>query len=544
MTISSANEFITLLTNLGYPNISNLQPKQILWAYEHLETRNILDWLCTNIDVEQNVIDIKDDWINPSILMKQQKELEDIENEINSGRQTRDHLLRHHDILKCNLENIEGQLADLKRISRDLDEKNEEIDKQIEQDSVKLDIGTAAMMTTISELLSERKLSEGKGKQQMNLIYQCANEITEIMNIDQSFTHELQQLCEMFFSNDIMKKLESYNLADEVARLKNLYPMTQLKYIKACTEFKYLSTFLQVIQNEATRIYSFVPDFNSLKSNLDKNTNSNSLLSKQINYVMDSRIGSSLSNLAYLEVESPILAADCKVRLQSQRIVIDRLDFVIDQLLTQQARNQFVAQTFCVEMYNQESLHRVFLNLNGDLEKRIENINKRMNLMSGADFTEQSINKTVIESHDDFLLSLKNLLNLDLFTGHAKEEKLLPFTTYESLKERFVEIENMRKTSLDKIEQEWESQQELLKSCVEIEKFLKSLLYKDSKTSELLLTPQELSDLQISLRIKINRLQPKLNQITKELDLPDHLESKKKSFIRFFTDLSRRQIKS
>ena len=61
--ISNANDFIALLANLGYPNISNLQAKQILWAYEDTETRNILDWLCTNIDVEQNVLDIKDEWM-------------------------------------------------------------------------------------------------------------------------------------------------------------------------------------------------------------------------------------------------------------------------------------------------------------------------------------------------------------------------------------------------------------------------------------------------------------------------------------------------
>ena len=61
--ISNANDFIALLTNLDYPNISNLQSKQILWAYENLETRNILDWLCANIDVEQNVTDTKNDWV-------------------------------------------------------------------------------------------------------------------------------------------------------------------------------------------------------------------------------------------------------------------------------------------------------------------------------------------------------------------------------------------------------------------------------------------------------------------------------------------------
>ena len=102
--------------------------------------------------------------------------------------------------------------------------------------------------------------------------------------------------------------------------------------MKACIEFKYLSTFLQVIQNEATRIDSFVPNFNVLKSNFDKNTNNNSLLNEQINYVVDSRINPSLSNLAYLEMESPILTADCEVRLQFQQIFIDRLDFVCQKV--------------------------------------------------------------------------------------------------------------------------------------------------------------------------------------------------------------------
>ena len=61
--VRSANEFINFLTNLDYPDISNLRPEQITWAYEDLETRDILDWLCTNIDIEQNVLDIKDDWM-------------------------------------------------------------------------------------------------------------------------------------------------------------------------------------------------------------------------------------------------------------------------------------------------------------------------------------------------------------------------------------------------------------------------------------------------------------------------------------------------
>src|SRR3954469_19746313 len=105
---------------------------------------------------------------------------------------------------------------------------------------------------------------------------------------------------------------ESYNLADEVVRLKNLYPKTQIKYIEACTEFEYLSKYLQVIQNEATRLRmdSYVPDYNILKSQFDQNTYNSSLLNKQINNVIDSRINGLLSELTYLEIESPILTAD------------------------------------------------------------------------------------------------------------------------------------------------------------------------------------------------------------------------------------------
>jgi len=36
------------------------------------------------------------------------------------------------------LESLEGKLANLKKVSRDLDEKNKEVDKKIEQDSVKV----------------------------------------------------------------------------------------------------------------------------------------------------------------------------------------------------------------------------------------------------------------------------------------------------------------------------------------------------------------------------------------------------------------------
>jgi hypothetical protein len=51
---------------------------------------------------------------------------------------------------------------------------------------------------------------------------------------------------------------------------------------------------------------------------------------------------------------------------------------VLDQLLSQYARNQFVAQTFHIELDNQKAVHRLFSDLSDELEQRTEDINKRM----------------------------------------------------------------------------------------------------------------------------------------------------------------------
>lgn len=49
-------------------------------------------------------------------------------------------------------------------------------------------------------------------------------------------------------------------------------------------------------------------------------------------------------------------------------------------------------------------------------------------------------------------------------TSYSKEDKSLPFTTYDSLRERLKEVENARNTSFDRFEQEWKAQQKFLES--------------------------------------------------------------------------------
>ncbi|CAG8822738.1 675_t:CDS:2, partial [Racocetra persica] len=128
------------------------------------------------------------------------------------------------------LEDLESQLADLKRINRDLDGRSKEVDSLIQQESIKLDVETNSLLVMLSEVLSERDTHEGigslnpnyiefvmplidsSGKSLLscvqtgtakNFIFQCTNGIQDIVNIDQAFTHELQN-----FRENILPQME------------------------------------------------------------------------------------------------------------------------------------------------------------------------------------------------------------------------------------------------------------------------------------------------------------------------------------------------
>ncbi|CAG8572780.1 1504_t:CDS:2 [Diversispora eburnea] len=322
---------------------------------------------------------------------------------------------------------------------------------------------------------------------------QCTNEIQEIIGIDQKFTFELQELCEKLFSRNINELSDPNELDEEIGRLKHLSKYDQCE--------RKIILIRQEINDKAQRIEEY------------------------------------LNTLADLEVEKSILLVDYNVQSNYQKSFINGLDLVMDLLISQFSRLQFVTQAFNIEFDNHKSLHKLLKNVINELNQRCQNIKDRMKLMSATDFSDPKIEKTVVESNDQMLFSIKKLMNLDINPRNLmKRNTTSTFVTYESLKERMSEILQERDQTHNDMVEELKAQYEFMKASEEIEKTLTSILYKDSYTSELLLTPRKFSDLQNSFRHKTTFLQPKLNLITKDLNLQDHLENKKLLFHRYYTD--------
>ncbi|RHZ82863.1 hypothetical protein Glove_103g239 [Diversispora epigaea] len=531
--------FITFLSQLEYPQASTLKPEQISWVYESNDLHYLLDWLCENIDIEQNYIgNDSEDNLNPIEVKKIKKEHEILENEINNLRKRQEYAIFNRDQLKLVLEELKNQLVDLKKISHDLDDKNKEVDKLIEDDSIKLDMNTKDLFDIISEVLSERTTITREENNNNNFMSQCTNEIQEIIEIDQTFTLELQKLCEKLFSRNANELSDPNELDEEIGRLKHLYPNSERKYIDVASQYEYWDTYLKVLNDEVSRLDSIMPfSADNLGSKYDQCERKIILIKQEINDKAQ-RIEEYLNTLADLEVEKSILLVDYNVQSNYQKSFINGLDLVMDLLISQFSRLQFIIQAFNIEFDDHKSLHNLLKDVINELNQRCQNLKDRMKLMSSADFSDPKIEKTVVESNDKMLFSIKKLMNLDTNSRNLmkRNSSSSTFVTYESLKERMSEILQERNNTHNNMVEELKAQYEFMKASEEIEKTLTSLLYKDSYTSELLLTSRKFSDLQNSLRHKTTFLQPKLNLITKDLNLQDHLENKKLLFHRYYTD--------
>ncbi|CAG8512132.1 19969_t:CDS:10, partial [Gigaspora rosea] len=505
----SATAFVNFLSKLEYPNVSALKPEQILWAFESKETRYLLDWLSENID-EKNLIGNNEGGLTSVEIAKIKKEHESLENEIDILRKRHDRVSNHRNQLKMTLEDLESQLADLKRINRDLDERNKNVDSLIQQESIKLDVETNALSIALSEVLSERDIHERSGKAK-NFIFQYTNDIQDIVKVDQTFTHELQKFHESLFPQNLDGISVQKALCDEIKRLKSLCPKTELKYIEANVRREYMSTYLRTLENDdALGLDSFIPDLDSLESKCEQYISNSTMLNQQIKTVLTSKIGEYLKNLAELQIENPLLMADYTIQSKYQKSLIDRFNLVNDILLSQYSRTQLISKALNLELEDQKAVYRLFSDVTKELEHRKNYLTAQKNLMSVTDFVEPKIEKTVNSN----IYYESNGVFIHLKVLRCSEEQSSPFITYESLKEKIVEIDQTRNKVFSRVNEELVAQQEFSKSCGGIEQALTSILYKDSKTLDLLFTPREFSDLQFSLLSIANRLQPKLNQIS------------------------------
>ncbi|CAG8580706.1 6602_t:CDS:10, partial [Paraglomus occultum] len=418
---------------------------------------------------------------------------------------------------------LENERNELKHINGELERQKRDSHASFEKASVKVDVALSGLVNAIASTMMERKQSSDQGEVQKNFMYQCTTALNEVLEIDALYTRELERLCLKLFPPDHVKNMNAFDgqrTSEEIERLASLYPKTERNYIESDIDLERLSTYLRVLDHEITRIDHYDFDNNSLELMQERNASRTTMLNAQILEILNTNIEPALVRLAETDIQAPVTAADYNARYSQQHSVNEQLDMVLNLLTTQYAWSQFLLQSLVNEFEKQETLHQYLRQLHDDWQKRREDFENRMALTATLEATEGTATPTVVESHDTFLLSMKKLLMLDLASKLTEANHATPiapktrslFTFYQYLKERVEKFGRNRSNFSANITDELETQTNFVRACEEIERDLSSCLHKNSKTLELLLSPMELSDLQLTLRAMTNKLQPSLIQ--------------------------------
>ncbi|CAJ0650289.1 9219_t:CDS:10, partial [Entrophospora sp. SA101] len=365
-----AVKLISFLEQIGYPNASSLLPEQILWAFD-----------------QKN---------------------ENIENDINNMKKTHERVTIQKEQLGKTLEDLEKELVELNKINDELYIENKKVDEMIEKESVKLDVNTVNMIDSAKDIISERPGKSNKGKyiekqHIKKFLYQCEDELKEIIDADQTLSQELEQI-------------------HEINHLRNSIVKEEHKNYVAIAEFEYMKKYLQALESEYMNLNSLQFDPNILDSVIEENANKKIMIEQQYKKLLYSEIEEKLNILAKKEIEEPILKAGYKNQSDNQCLLIEKLNWVIDQLLSQYSISHF-------------------------------------SLMSASDFIEPRLEKRILESNDTMLMSIKKLVNLGDDDDPDNQTTLI-----NNLKEKIVKIEDIRNDEFLRIEEESKAQQNLVKS--------------------------------------------------------------------------------
>ncbi|CAH1756860.1 13528_t:CDS:10 [Entrophospora sp. SA101] len=399
-----AVKLISFLEQIGYPNASSLLPEQILWAFDQSEAYSLFEWLCENIDVEQNVIYNELRTINQQNLEKLRKENENIENDINNMKKTHERVTIQKEQLGKTLEDLEKELVELNKINDELYIENKKVDEMIEKESVKLDVNTVNMIDSAKDIISERPGKSNKGK--------YIDELKEIIDADQTLSQELEQIRRSIFSLNVGTTTpdnnDNYYLTDEINHLRNSIVKEEHKNYVAIAEFEYMKKYLQALESEYMNLNSLQFDPNILDSVIEENANKKIMIEQQYKKLLYSEIEEKLNILAKKEIEEPILKAGYKNQSDNQCLLIEKLNW---------------------------------------------------SLMSASDFIEPRLEKRILESNDTMLMSIKKLVNLGDDDDPDNQTTLI-----NNLKEKIVKIEDIRNDEFLRIEEESKAQQNLVKS--------------------------------------------------------------------------------
>lgn len=594
----SGRQFIDTLKQLGYPKADTEDPNAFDWMFENEAVFPFLEWFCNNVS-SANVIDLKDIEAYNELVASQEgvldgrqleealkiftsvdeetvtedmlrKDIETLSRDLHIYKKRKQSLIRkrnklslHHTAVshrRSELSSIESKIKlkykkCLEQSQADSNQMNSTVEKlaqsvtraselyRVPQNTKETDETTAQVPMFLSQIsLDDYTASEEKFRKELAAYTrkQFFEGIAEMAGQEEGSQYEFLEISD---PNSLLVRgeREHVNLEDckELARIQAFYPKSESKRIEAMLNSKQAGRCLRCAEDILQSLNSgtFGRDINDLSKKLQDNQTSLESIKRDMMYMLDSDVPQLIRENTASQV-SRILTGDYNLKLSRQDYFVSKQDQLIQQLILQRSRNEFLTVAFEVEARGHRDLHRLLTATRQRLQLQLNSWKERMKMMDDPALTAAKHQRGTVDSRDKFTSRLYNMLvdadavkeNKHLFLSYTNllEEAENLEHCCEAVKENVMSDRTRKEVRIDLLEQN-------LRDC-------ENMVYDGSSTTggQPTLTPRQLLESMTQLDDMLQKLEHAIKDIVKEVDSKkqalksDPLLNKERNFFTYF----------
>lgn len=310
---------------------------------------------------------------------------------------------------------------------------------------------------------------------------------------------------------------ESINVSEcrELARIQAFYPKAEAKRINSLMNSKQAYACVQAAQDiiQSLKHGDFGRDSSKLSQRIQEKRNAINIAKRDIAGMTERDIPALIQESTASQV-SRILTGDYNLKLARQDYFISNQDQVLNQLISQRSRNEFLTMAYEVEARSHRDIHRLLTAAKQLLYKQLKSYKDRMKMMEDPTLSTGRQQRGTIDSRDKFSTNLHQLLCAD---DTEKKHLFLTFTSLVQGADKLRQKQSSLQASRISVEEKQDHQIQSLEKCLHDSE---QVVYSGSSTTsgQPCMTPPALMDSMTQLEEMLRKLEQTIKDVLKDVE--------------------------
>lgn len=335
---------------------------------------------------------------------------------------------------------------------------------------------------------------------------------------------------------------QDVNIRDckELARLQALYIQGETERVKSLAELRKFKSQQHYVQGllDSLKSGTFCTDKLQNKERLRKLQLSLQAVHQDFQTLGEHEVPKLIQESKEAKVLQ-VLTGDYNLKLARQDYFTSNQEKVINELIKQRSRNEFVTMSLEVELRQHRELHHILTSLYTQLYDQYVQYQGRLSVMSDSSLTSSRHKRETIDSRDKSAARLYYMLD----EGDSSEKQL--FLTFSSLIENAQHLSQNYASLISSLESKQSSNMDSIHALEENLHICEGLIYAGSSTTagQPVLTPRPIQDSIIQLTDMLKQLEQGILDTVKDIDNKKKLlkndlflARERKLFTYFFTN--------